>query len=169
MPRGTRSWKRQDAVSSTALRGAWSCPHCDIRFLASRTVKKTHFCYFRPSRRRRCAVAALGTQCTTPRLKWSSLGDLSRGHRCRSLEVHVVTPGEARGPSTGDRATYSSIHGNDRHSLTRHVGRWKTNLLCPRGKVSHDSDYFFKKEKKKNWFCCNVLFDFDNFFLNTEV
>lgn len=149
MPRGTRSWKRRDAVSLTALWGAWSCPHCDIRFLASRTVKKPHFCYFRPSRRRRCAVAALGTQCTTPRLKWSSLGDLAPSHRCLSLEVHVVTPGEAGGPSPGDRATYSSIHGNDRDSLTRHVCRRKKNLLCPRGKVSHDSDYFFKKEKKK--------------------
>ena len=59
-----------------------------------------------------------------------------------------MTTGEARGPSPGDGATYSSIHGNDRHSLTRHVCRWRTNLLCPRGKVSHDSDYFFKKEKK---------------------
>lgn len=121
------------------LRGAWSCPHCDIRFLASRTVKTTNFCYFRPSRRRRCAVAALGTQCTTPRLKWSSLGHLSRGHRCLSLEVHMVTPGEAGGPSPGDQATYSSVHGNRRDSLTRHIGRWKTNLLYPRGKVSRDS------------------------------
>ena len=103
-------------------------------------------------------MAALGNQYTAPRLKWSSFGDLPLGRRCPvlvsqalglGLEVHVVTTGEARGPSPGDGATYSSIHGNDRHSLTRHVCRWKTNLLCPRGKVSHDSDYFFKKQKKK--------------------
>ena len=65
-------------------------------------------------------MVSLGSQCTTPGSKWSSLGDLSLGCPVLvsqalglSLEVHVVTMGSMAGPTLGTGQLNSSIHGND--------------------------------------------------------